>query len=153
MRLRVAKIKNYNVAAKQMGFSARVITNGTAGYDEIAEDAAENTTFNVDEIRAAAGIFCRAASKLLRQGFIVDLGPIGKIYPSCTSGWFDKAEDLTMESVKPSLYFHPAEGVAAAIKGATLVWAKPGEDEGEDGNATDGGNSDSGGNGGDDGME
>ena len=124
LKLKIAKSKRINPATKQMGYAARVITNGTADYDDIAEDAAENTTFNVDEIRGAAGIFCRAAAKRLKQGFIVDLGPIGKLYPSCTSGWVEKEEDLLLSSVRPSLYYKPADEVDAAIKSASLVWAK-----------------------------
>ena len=124
LKLKIAKSKRINPATKQMGYAARVITNGTADYDDIAEDAAEDTTFNVDEIRGAAGIFCRAAAKRLKQGFIVDLGPIGKLYPSCTSGWVEKEEDLLLSSVRPSLYYKPADEVDAAIKSASLVWAK-----------------------------
>ena len=86
LKLKVIKVKNVNLQTKKEGRVARVLTNGTADYSQIAEDAAEDTTFNVDEIRAAAGIFCRAAAKMLKQGYIVDLGPLGKIYPSCSSG-------------------------------------------------------------------
>ena len=129
LKLKVVKQNRINPATKVMGFAARVLTNGTADYSDIAEDAAEDTTFNVDEIRAAAGIFCRAAAKMLKQGYIVDLGPIGKIYPSCTSGWFEKAEELTLESVKPNIYFRASEEVQTAIRGASLVWAKADEAE------------------------
>ena len=83
----------------------------------------------MDEIRAAAGIFCRAAAKMLKQGYIVDLGPLGKIYPSCTSGWFEKAEDLTMDSVRPTIYYRPSDDVLSAIRCASLVWAKSSEAE------------------------
>lgn len=131
LKLKVTRAKHLNPVTKSMGYSARVITNGTADYSDIAEDAAEDTTFNVDEIRAAAGIFCRAAAKMLKQGYIVDLGPLGKIYPSCSSGWFEKAEDLTLESVKPNIYYRPSEDVQSAIRGASLVWAKPGEADDE----------------------
>ena len=144
LKLKVAKSNRINPATKQMGYAARVITNGTADYDDIAEDAAEDTTFNVDEIRAAAGIFCRAAAKRLKQGFIVDLGPVGRLYPSCTSGWVEKEEDLLLSSVKPSLYYKPADEVDAAIKSASLVWAKKEDEDGEaapeGGNGSDNGN-------------
>ena len=140
LKLKVAKSKRINPSNKKMGFAARVITNGTANYDDIVEDAAEDTTFNQDEIRAAAGIFCRAAAKMLKQGYIVDLGPIGKLYPSCTSGWYEKAEDLKLSAVDPSLYFKAANDVEAAIKSAQLVWAKPSdEDDEDDGGDTPGG--------------
>ena len=127
LKLKVTKAKHVNPVTKEKGYVARVLTNGTADYSQIAEDAAEDTTFNVDEIRAAAGIFCRAAAKMIKQGFIVDLGPLGKIYPSCTSGWFEKAEDLKMDSVKPNIYYRASDEVQAAIRAASLAWAKPGE--------------------------
>ena len=132
LKLKIAKSNRINPATKKMGYAARVITNGTADYDDIAEDAAEDTPFNVDEIRAASGIFCRAAAKRLKQGYIVDLGPIGKLYPSCTSGWVEKEEDLLLSSVRPSLYYKPADEVEAAIKSASLVWAKKEDEEGEE---------------------
>lgn len=136
LKLRVIKVKNINLQTKKEGRVARVLTNGTADYSDIAEDAAEDTTFNVDEIRAASGIFIRAAAKALKQGFIVDLGPLGKIYPSCTSGWFENAEDLTMDSVKPTIYYRPSQEVETAIKGASLVWAKASEAEDAEQNGT-----------------
>ena len=126
---------------KQKGFVARVLTNGTADFDDIVEDAAEDTTFNQDEIRAAAGIFCRAAAKKLKQGYIVNLGPIGKLYPSCSSGWYEKAEDLKLENVKLGLYYHAGNDVEAAVKAAKLVWAKASDEEEEEEENEGGGNS------------
>ena len=115
---------------------ARVLTNGTTDFKNIAEDVAEETTFNKEEIHASSSIFCRKAAQRLKQGYIVDLGPLGKIYPSCSSGWFENAEDLTMDSVKPTIYFRPSEDVNAAIRGASLVWAKPSEAEEAEQNGT-----------------
>ena len=127
LKLRVTKIGNVNPTTKAKGYVGRVLTNGTADYDDIIEDGAENTTFNQDEIRAAAGIFCRAAAKMLKQGYIVDLGPIGKLYPSCTSGWVSKSEELSLSSIKPTVYYRPSDDVQAAISGASLVWARGNE--------------------------
>lgn len=138
LKLRVTKAKNRQPVTKKLGYVARVLTNGTANYEDIVEDAAEDTTFNVDEIRAAAGIFCRAAAKMLKQGYIVELGPIGKLYPSCSSGWFENADELKLADVKPSLYFKPADEVDAAIKSASLIWAKASDEEGEDDEPGDG---------------
>jgi len=144
LKLKIAKSNRINPATKQMGFAARVITNGTKDYEEICEDAAEETTFNEDEIKAAAGIFCRKVAKFLKQGYIVDLGPIGKLYPSCSSGWFKDAKDLTLDSVKPSLVYRAADDIDGAIKGASLVWAKAEDEEEEEngGETPSGGGSD-----------
>ncbi len=69
---------------------------------------------------------------MLKQGYIVDLGPIGKIYPSCSSGWYEKEEDMKLSDVKPQLYYRAGEEVEAAIKSAKLVWAKAGDEEEEE---------------------
>ena len=66
----------------------------------------------------------------------MDLGPIGKIYPSCSSGWYEKEEDIKLADVKPQLYFRAGEEVEGAIKAAKLVWAKASDEE-EDSLTTD----------------
>ena len=63
----------------------------------------------------------------------MDLGPIGKIYPSCSSSWYENADDLKLSNVNPQLYYRAGEEVENAIKSAKLVWAKAGEQEEEDG--------------------
>lgn len=146
LKLKVKKTGGSNPVTKQKGFVARVLTNGTADFDDIVEDAAEDTTFNQDEIRAAAGIFCRAAAKKLKQGYIVNLGPIGKLYPSCSSGWYEKAEDLKLENVKLGLYYHAGNDVEAAVKAAKLVWAKASDEEEEEENGGGDNTGDNGGN-------
>ena len=68
---------------------------------------------------------------------LTNLGPIGKLYPSCTSGWYEKAEDMSLDDVKPGLYFRPGDEVQAAVKAAKLVWAKASdEDDDEEGGST-----------------
>ena len=79
---------------------------------------------------------------------IVELGPLGKIYPSCSSGWYEKEEDMKLSDVKPQLYYRAGEEVEAAIKSAKLVWAKGSEEEEEEegeGGQNGGGSNDNGG--------
>ncbi len=86
-----------------------------------------------------------SVTEMLKQGYIVDLGPLGKIYPSCSSGWYEKEEDLKLSDVKPQLYYHAGDDVEAAIKSAKLVWAKASdEDEEEEGGDTPSGGDDGG---------
>ena len=90
---------------------------------------------------------------MLKQGIIVDLGLLGKIYPSCSSGWFEKAEDMKLENVKPGLFYRPSDDVEGAIKSAKLVWSKGEDEEDEDdegGGSTPTPGPDSGGGGGSD---
>jgi hypothetical protein len=58
--------------------------------------------------------------------------------------WVFGAEYLQLSSITPSLYYRPADEVAAAIKGATLQWAKESEaDEEETGGSGSGTGADS----------
>ena len=138
LKLKVAKSGRVNPQTKAKGFAARVITNGTAGYEDIVAEACHNTTLHKAEAKVALELCMESVAEMLKQGYIVDLGPVGKLYPSCTSGWVEKAEDLQLASVTPSLYYRPADEVSAAIKGATLQWAKE-TDEDEEGGTAGGG--------------
>ena len=131
LKLRVSKSKRINPLTKQMGFAARVLTNGTAAFDDIVKEAGHNTTMHKAELRMAFELCIDSVTEMLKQGFIVDLGPIGKLYPSCQSGWYEKEEDMKLEDVKPQLYFRAGDEVSGAIKAASLVWAKA-SDEDED---------------------
>ena len=138
LKLRVKKASSKNPSTKQLGFVARVKTNGTADFEEIVKEAGHNTTMHKAELRMAFELCMDSVTEMLKQGYIVDLGPLGKIYPSCSSGWYEKEEDMKLSDVKPSLYYRAGEEVEAAVKGAKLVWAKA-SDEDEEGGDTPGG--------------
>ena len=129
LKLKVSKVSNVNPKTKQKGITARVLTNGTADFSVIAKEAGRNTTMHKAELRMAFELCIDSVADMLKQGYIVDLGPIGKLYPSCTSGWYEKEEDIKLSDVKPSLYYRAGEDVEAAIRGAKLVWAKAEEEE------------------------
>ena len=119
---------------KEPGFATRVLTNGTAEFDDIVKEAGHNTTMHKAELRMAFELCMDSVTEMLKQGYIVDLGPIGKIYPSCSSGWYEKEEDIKLSDVKPQLYFRAGDEVEGAIKSAKLVWAKASDEEEEDEN-------------------
>ena len=132
LKLKVKKAGSKNPITKQLGFTARVLTNGTADFDDIVKDAGRNTTMHKAELRMAFELCMDSVSEMLKQGFIIDLGPLGKIYPSCTSKWYEKEEDMKLEDVKPGLYFRASDEVEGAIKAAKLVWAKASDEEEEE---------------------
>ena len=138
LKLKVKKTGSKNPVTKQMGFAARVLTNGTADFDDIVREAGKNTTMHKAELRMAFELCMDSVTEMLKQGYIVDLGPIGKIYPSCSSGWYEKAEDMKLDDVKPQLYYRAGEDVEAAVKSAKLVWAKSSDDDEDE--APEGGN-------------
>ena len=46
LKLKVKKAGGKNPVTKQMGFVARVLTNGTAEFDDIVKEAGHNTTMH-----------------------------------------------------------------------------------------------------------
>ena len=84
----------------------------------------------------------KAAARQLKNGKIIDLGPLGKLYPSVSGKWVENADDLTLNDLTPKANYRPSQEVEEAIKGATLGWAneKDAEDkeqEPEDTTTTD----------------
>ena len=132
LKLRIKKVVMKKPVTKESGFATRVLTNGTAEFDDIVKEAGHNTTMHKAELRMAFELCMDSVTEMLKQGYIVDLGPIGKIYPSCSSGWYEKEEDMKLADVKPQLYYRAGDDVEAAIKSAKLVWAKAGDEEEED---------------------
>ena len=129
MKLKISKSKSYNPAKKVSGFAATVKSNGTASFAELAEEAGHNTSLNPAEVEACAKLFVQAAVAHIKKGMIVDLGPLGKLYPACTSGWFEKAEELTMDAIKTHVNYLPSDDIKAAITSASLSWAKAEEED------------------------
>ena len=129
LKLRIKKANSKKPVTKEAGFVARVLTNGTAKFDDIVKNAGRNTTMHKAELRMAFELCMDSVTEMLKQGYIVDLGPIGKIYPSCSSGWYEKEEDIKLSDVKPQLYFRAGDDMEGAIKATKLVWAKASDDE------------------------
>ena len=139
MKIKISKVKSINPASKKVGVAARVLTNGTATFDTLCEEAAHNTTAHKSEVRMGFELGLEEAAKQLKAGMIVDLGPLGKLYPACTSGWFEKAEELTMDAIKTHVNYQPSDDIKAAIQGASLSWAKAEEDASGDVSGDNGG--------------
>ncbi len=143
LKLRIKKVGSKHPVTKQLGFVARVKNNGTAEFDDIVKDAGRNTTMHKAELKMAFELCLDTVVEMLKQGYIVDMGPIGKIYPSCSAGWYEKEEDMKLADVKPTLYYRPGDDVEGAIKSAKLIWAKAEDedDEKEEGEGGEGGSS------------
>ena len=81
----------------------------------------------------------------MKQGIIVDLGPLGVLYPAVSSKWERDADDLKLSDMQPKVNYAPSAGILAGVKGAQLSWAtaedekKPTTDEqaGDDTNPDD----------------
>ena len=131
LTLKVKKIAFKHPQTKKAGFVARVVTNGTETFDDICEIAGMNTTYAQEEIVACAGLMLKAAARQLKNGKIIDLGPLGKLYPSVSGKWVEKEEDLALTDLTPHCNYRPSQEIAEAIAGALLGGATA-KDEGKD---------------------
>jgi len=105
------------------GYIGKVITSGKAGFDEIARESAKNTTLHPKEASLAAELLLEGVCAKLKQGFIVDLGPLGTLYPAVSGKWEEDPKDLALGDMTPRVNYKGSDDIMAAIKGATLSWA------------------------------
>lgn len=143
----VRKIDNEKVS----GFYGRVITNGTLSFSEVAKQSANNTTLHPAEAELAANLLLDAISERIKQGYIIDLGPLGKLYPAVTSKWDADPDNLVLSEMQPRVSYRPSDEIAGAIRGASLSWAtvkdeEDGEETPDDDNQGTGTNTGTGGN-------
>ena len=122
LKVKKAKMVRKIDGVKKEGFYGRVITNGTKTWEQIAEEASRNTTVHKAEMKVASELLLDAVTAQLKQGFIVDLGPIGKLYPAVNGKWEENADNLQLTDMKPKVNYKPGADIDAAIRGAQLSW-------------------------------
>lgn len=126
------------------GYIGRVITNGKATFDEIARESAKNTTLHPKEASLAAELLLEGVCEKIKQGIIVDLGPLGILYPAVTGKWEQDPDDLSLSDMTPKVNYKASAAIESAVRGATLAWATAKEEaEGtetptDEGDITDG---------------
>ena len=121
---------------KTNGFYGRVITNGKINFSDVAVESAKNTTLHSAEAKLAAELLLDGISSRIKQGYIVDLGPLGTLYPAVSSPWKEDADDLTLSEMKPRVAYRASDDVEGAVKGASLSWATAKEEAEADNNGT-----------------
>jgi nucleoid DNA-binding protein len=144
LKVKKAKMVRKIDGVKKEGFYGRVITNGTKTWEQIAEEASRNTTVHKAEMKVASELLLDAVTAQLKQGFIVDLGPIGKLYPAVNGKWDENADNLQLADMKPKVNYKAGADIEAAVKGAQLSWTT--EAETDENTVTDDDNTQTGGN-------
>jgi hypothetical protein len=115
----VRKINDVKVA----GFYGKVVTNGKATFDEIARESAKNTTLHPKEAALAAELLLEGVCEKIKNGIIVDLGPLGTLYPAVSSRWEQDGDNLVLSDMQPKVNYKPSDDIAGAVRAATLAWA------------------------------
>ena len=124
------------------GYYGRVITNGRIDFGTVAVESTKNTTLHPAEAELAAKLFLEGVCERIKQGQIVDLGPLGRLYPAVNSKWETDPDNLVLNEMMPKVNYKASDDIAGAVKSATLSWAAANE---EDGNDTPGGENNGGG--------
>ncbi len=126
LKLKVKKTKMVRKVngTKVEGYYGRVISNGKKSYEQVAEESCVNTTVHKAEMKVAAELFLDGASKALKNGYIVDLGPLGTLYPSVESNWHQDPDDCTLAEQKPRVSYRPSADIKSAIGGAQVAWTQ-----------------------------
>ena len=120
MTLKVKKVASKNLKTQEQGFAPRVVTNGTSDYGDIAKYACKGSTITTPEMEASSKLFCEAAAEQLKNGMIVDLGPLGKLYPSVSGKWAATKESIVKSDLTRKVNYRPGNQIAAVIAGASL---------------------------------
>ena len=144
LKIRKTKFTRKVNGVKQTGYIGRVVTNGLKTFEEILKESVHGSTIDYREAEAGVKFLLDGITKNLKEGYIVDLGPIGKLYPSVETPWEEDADDLKLSQMTGKVNYRPSDDILGAVLGATKQWAteadakKPTTDEAaEDDNNND----------------
>ena len=128
------------------GYYGRVVTNGTKTFEDIVKASTHGSTIDYREAELACKLMIDGIVDSIKQGYIVDLGVLGKLYPAVNGKWDENADNLQLADMKPKVNYKAGDDIAAAVKGASLSWTT--EAETDENTVTDDDNTQTGGNGG-----
>ena len=148
LKLKIKKtlLKRKVEGVTKEGYYGRVITNGTKSFEDIVKASTHGSTLDYREAELACKMMIDGIADSIKQGYIVDLGVLGKLYPAVNGKWDENADNLQLADMKPKVNYKAGEEIAAAVKGASLSWTT--EAETDENTVTDDDNTQSGGNGG-----
>ena len=111
----------------QAGYIGRVLSNGTKTFEEILKASTHGSTLDYREAELACKMLIDGIADNIKQGYIVDLGVLGKLYPAVNGKWDTDAENLSLQDMKPKVNYKAGDDIAAAIRGAQLSWTTEAE--------------------------
>lgn len=63
----------------------------------------------------AAGVLLDGVCEKLKQGYIVDLGPLGTLYPAVTGKWEEDPDSLSLSDMTPKVNYKGSDDIVAEI--------------------------------------
>ena len=107
---------------KKTGYYGKVIANGTKSFEDIVQQSTHGSTLDYREAELACKMMIDGIADSIKQGYIVELGVLGKLYPAVNGKWDEDADNLQLSDMKPKVNYKPGADIDAAIKGAQLSW-------------------------------
>ena len=137
LKLRIKKtiLKKKLDGVTVTGYYGRVLTNGTKTFEEILKASTHGSTLDYREAELACKMLIDGIADNIKQGYIVDLGVLGKLYPAVNGRWDANADNLSLQDMKPKVNYKAGDDIAAAIRGAQLSWTT--EEETDENTVTD----------------
>lgn len=131
LKLRIKKtiLKKKMEGVTVTGYYGRVITNGTKTFEDILKTSTHGSTLDYREAELACKMMIDGIVENIKQGYIVDLGVLGKLYPAVNGKWETDPDDLKLADMKPKVNYKAGDDIAAAIRGAQLSWTTETETE------------------------
>lgn len=114
----VRKIEGQKVS----GYYGKVISNGTKSFEDIVKASTHGSTLDYREAELACKMMIDGIVENIKQGYIVDLGVLGKLYPAVSGRWDTVADNLSLSDMKPKVNYKAGQDIESAIKGASLSW-------------------------------
>lgn len=93
-------IKIYSNSEIKHRYIARVEHSRVIDVDELAERVGRGSTFAPAEVKGVLDEVAYYATALMADGHPVDLGELGRLYPSIDAKGCDTAKEVTEKSVK-----------------------------------------------------
>ena len=129
LKLKIKKtlLKRKVEGVTKEGYYGRVITNGTKSFEDIVKQSTHGSTLDYREAELACKMMIDGIADSIKQGYIVDLGVLGKLYPAVNGKWDENADNLQLADMKPKVNYKAGDDIAAAVKGAQLSWTTEAE--------------------------
>ena len=107
---------------KKTGYYGKVIANGKKTFEDIVKASTHGSTLDYREAELACKMMIDGIADSIKQGYIVDLGVLGRLYPAVNGSWSENPDDLQLSDMKPKVNYKPGDDIAAAVRGASLSW-------------------------------
>lgn len=123
LRIKKQKFIRKENGEKKTGYVGRVVTNGTKDFIEILQASLHGSTIDYRECKAGVEMLLDSIVENIKAGWIIDLGPLGKLYPSVSGKWVEDEEDLSLSDMTGKVNYRPSDDIVGAAKAASLSWA------------------------------